>query len=69
MEEFPERNPENYIWKVFYWNKKDSRLFPPKPDPDYGLTINFGHPKAFIAILAFFAFAGFIVTMIVVRGK
>lgn len=69
MEEFPERNPKNYVWNFFYANKEDSRLFPPKPDPDYGLTINFSHPRLWVALLCFFGFFGFIITMILIGNN
>ncbi len=38
------KDPDN--WKgIFYVNRKDSRLFVPKLNPDLGWTINLGIPK------------------------
>jgi uncharacterized membrane protein len=41
-------------WKahVFYFNKNDNRLFPPKPN-GMGWTINFSHPLAGVMLVAF----------------
>lgn len=67
MADFPERDPDNYVWQFFYYNKKDTRFFLPKANPDYGVTINFAHRAAvvgFLAMLAFFAFV-----MIVIDKK
>nr|WP_199001967.1 DUF5808 domain-containing protein [Flavobacterium sp. ASV13] len=49
-----ERNndPENWIWGIFYYNPKDSRLFPPKRIKAMGWTINFANPNSvFLGIL------------------
>jgi uncharacterized membrane protein len=67
MEEFPERNPEHYVWGFFYYNKNDSRLFPPKPIPEMGITINFAQPKAVVGFAAFLAFFAFVIFMITKR--
>ena len=64
MDEFPERNPENYIWKFFYYNKGDSRTFVPKPNPDWGLSVNFARRGTLYFLLLIFGFFGFVVTMI-----
>ncbi|WP_333600077.1 hypothetical protein [Flavobacterium sp.] len=54
-------------WKLgglFYYNKKDKRVFIEKRNPDYGVTLNFANPKAFLALLLGALFFGFIVYMI-----
>lgn len=63
-EKYPERDSANYIWKFFYYNKKDARVFLPKMNPDYGMTLNFANPKSYLALLAMLAFFGFVVYMI-----
>jgi len=50
------RNSGN--WKgMFYVNRKDPRILVPKMNPALGWTLNFGHPVAWIAILAILAIA------------
>ncbi len=46
-------NPSNWKWGIFYYNKQDNRLFPPKRY-GFGWTINFANPNSvffFVAIL------------------
>ncbi len=45
-------DPDNWKMGVFYYNKEDKRLFPPKRISGMGWTINFANP---MSILAFFA--------------
>lgn len=68
MDGFPERDPKNYVWKIFYFNKTDDRLFPPKPNPDMGWTINFAHPKARLYFALMLGFFAFVVAMIVIKN-
>lgn len=63
-DKYPERNSSNYIWGFFYYNKQDDRVFLPKKDPDWGITINFANPKSFLALFAMVAFFGFVIYMI-----
>ncbi|RAR70215.1 DUF5808 domain-containing protein [Flavobacterium aciduliphilum] len=44
------KDPNNWKWGVFYFNKEDKRIFPPKRIPWMGWTINFANP---ISILFF----------------
>lgn len=48
-------NPNNWVWGMFYYNPKDSRLFPPKKMKDWGWTINFANPKSILATLLIIA--------------
>ena len=67
MEQTPDnrhKNPKNYIWNVFYFNKEDDRIFVPKSVEWMGITINFANPKSYLALLAMIAFFGFIIFMI-----
>lgn len=57
-------NPENWIWGLFYYNKKDPRILPPKRNEWLGWTVNFANPKSVTIFLAmivlFLAFILFI---------
>ncbi len=48
-----EHDPSNWIWHLFYYNKDDNRIFPPKGD-NLGWTINFANPLSVIVNLAIF---------------
>lgn len=57
-------NNDYWIWGIFYYNKEDKRLFPPKRNPWMGFTANFANPKSVLALLAFMAFFVFVIAMI-----
>ncbi|MEP6627386.1 MAG: DUF5808 domain-containing protein [Ginsengibacter sp.] len=44
-------DPSNWIWGIFYFNKKDKRIFPPKRDRYAGWTVNFANPYSILAII------------------
>jgi uncharacterized membrane protein len=45
-------DPSNWKWGVFYYNKQDPRIFPPKRNPSLGWTVNFGNTKSiFVFVL------------------
>lgn len=46
-------NPDNYLWGIFYFNKKDYRYVLPKRNKMMGWTFNFAHPVTYIFLLAF----------------
>lgn len=50
----PAYNKENWKWGVFYFNKADKRIFPPKY-AGIGWTINFANPLS-VAALALLLF-------------
>jgi uncharacterized membrane protein len=53
MSEMWRNDPSNWIWGIFYFNKNDKRMFPPKRSK-LGWTVNFANPysvAAFIAII------------------
>lgn len=60
----PEQNPAHWAWGMFYFNRNDPRVFVDKPNPEYGITLNFAHPKTYGFLLILFLFFGFIVYMI-----
>ncbi|MBV2166896.1 MAG: hypothetical protein KUL76_10245 [Kaistella sp.] len=53
-----------WIWGIFYYNKEDDRIFPPKRFPWMGWTVNFANWKSIAALVAMLIFFYFIVFMI-----
>ncbi len=51
MEEF-DKDPSNWIFGIFYFNKKDKRIFPPKRLSLLGWTINFANPFSIMTFVA-----------------
>lgn len=48
-------DPSNWILGIFYFNKKDKRIFPPKRIIQLGWTINFANPMSILALTAIIA--------------
>ncbi|MDR2237323.1 MAG: DUF5808 domain-containing protein [Chryseobacterium sp.] len=48
-----EKDDENH-WKlgIFYYNKDDKRLFPPKRNQFLGWTVNFANPYSVLAMIS-----------------
>ncbi len=44
-------DPSYWIWGIFYFNKNDKRIFPPKRDKYAGWTVNFANPFSILAII------------------
>jgi uncharacterized membrane protein len=40
------KDPNNWIWGIFYYNKEDQRLLPPKRIEWMGWTVNFANTKS-----------------------
>ncbi|MBH1960887.1 MAG: hypothetical protein I8H68_12350 [Flavobacteriia bacterium] len=59
-----ENNSGKWIWGIFYYNKEDERVFPPKRIPWMGWTVNFANWKSIAALVAMLAFFYFIIFMI-----
>lgn len=59
-----QKDPNNWKWKLFYYNKEDKRLIVDKPNPIYGSTFNFAHPKSYFFLIGMMCFFGFILFMI-----
>lgn len=57
-----QKDPNNWIWGLFYYNKQDPRLLPPKRITALGWTINFANPRSI------FLFAGLLALMFVIFG-
>ncbi len=50
-------DPKNWKWGIFYYNKNDGRLLPPKKNPKLGWTLNFANPWSvisFVTLIIFF---------------
>ncbi len=45
-------DPSNWKGGIFYFNKNDKRLFPPKRNKAFGWTINFANPISILALVA-----------------
>lgn len=43
-------DPSNWKWGVFYYNKKDKRIFPPKRIKSLGWTVNFANPISLLVL-------------------
>lgn len=46
------KDSNNWKFGFFYFNKEDSRIFPPKRLAQFGWTVNFANPISILAILA-----------------
>ncbi len=55
-------DPSNWLWGIFYFNKNDRRLFPPKRDKYAGWTVNFANSYSILAMTI-------LVILMVVIGK
>jgi uncharacterized membrane protein len=49
------KDPSKYIWGIFYYNKEDKRLLPPKRIPMFGWTVNFANSYSVVLCLAIIA--------------
>lgn len=49
--DFEHEKPENWIWGIIYFNKKDYRLLVAKRNPMFGWTFNFAHPITIIVLI------------------
>ena len=44
-------DPKYWKWGLFYFNKNDKRIFPPKRIKAMGFTTNFANPISMIALV------------------
>ncbi|MBX9808646.1 MAG: hypothetical protein K2X95_12735 [Flavobacteriaceae bacterium] len=58
------KDPNNWIWGLFYYNKEDKRIFPPKKIAWMGNTVNFANRNSVLFMIGFILFSLFIVSMI-----
>jgi uncharacterized membrane protein len=59
------KDPNNWILGVFYFNKNDKRIFPPKRMKWAGWTVNFGNRAS---VLVFVAVITFIIIVIMLKS-
>ena len=45
------KDPNNWKLGIFYFNKRDKRIFPPKKLAQFGWTVNFANPISILAII------------------
>lgn len=58
------KDPNNWIWGMFYFNKEDKRLLPPKRLAFMGWTVNFANRNSvlfFVIMLLFFIMIVFLI--------
>jgi uncharacterized membrane protein len=46
------KDPSNWNWGLFYYNKNDKRIFPPKKFAAFGWTVNFANPYSRFVMIA-----------------
>ncbi|MES2544052.1 MAG: DUF5808 domain-containing protein [Bacteroidota bacterium] len=46
------KDPNNWKWGMFYYNKEDKRILPPKRIPWMGWTVNFANRNSLLLFLA-----------------
>lgn len=63
------KDPNNWKWNLFYYNKEDKRLFVDKKNPNLGATLNFAHPKSYLFFVGMLCFFGFVVFIILMTKK
>lgn len=62
------KDPNNWIWGLFYFNKDDKRLFVSKKIEWMGTTLNFANKNWIIHMVLFISFFSFVLFMIL-RNK
>lgn len=60
------KDPNNWIWGLFYYNKEDKRLLPPKRIPFMGWTVNFANRNS---VLLFVFMMLLIILLVVIMSK
>jgi uncharacterized membrane protein len=50
------KDQNNWKWGIFYFNKDDKRIFPPKRNKYLGWTVNFANPISIISLVAITTF-------------
>lgn len=44
-------DPSNWKYGIFYYNKEDKRIFPPKRIALLGWTVNFANPYSYLSLI------------------
>lgn len=45
------KDPSNWVWGIFYFNKEDKRILPPKRIKEMGWTVNFANRNSVLLFL------------------
>ena len=61
------KDPKNWVWGMFYYNKEDKRLLPPKKIAWMGNTVNFANRKSVLFMIGAMLFFGFVVFCCIVK--
>ncbi len=59
------QDPNNWKWGVFYFNKDDRRIFPPKKNKYMGWTVNFANPMSILMLFAIIILIRIVVNFII----
>ncbi|MEZ7514275.1 DUF5808 domain-containing protein [Flavobacterium frigidarium] len=51
------KDPNNWVMGIFYFNREDPRIFPPKRIAMLGWTVNFANPYSVAILLALLTIA------------
>ena len=62
------KDPKNWIWGLFYYNKDDKRIFVSKKTEWMGTTLNFANKNWIIYMVLFISFFSFVL-FIILRNK
>ena len=57
-------DPKYWKWGLFYFNKNDKRIFPPKRIKAMGWTINFANPISIISLFGLVLIIIFFISLI-----
>lgn len=60
------KDPNNWKYGIFYYNKEDKRIFPPKRFAAMGFTINFANKKSIAFMLLIMSF-GWLMTYLIIH--
>jgi uncharacterized membrane protein len=58
------KDPNNWIWGIFYFNPKDKRLLPPKKIMWMGWTVNFANPYSILVLIIIVAAIGLFTNLV-----
>lgn len=57
-------DPNNWKLGIFYFNKEDKRILPPKRMPGMGWTVNFANPWSILTMILMLSAIFFIIGLI-----
>ena len=63
------KDPNNWKWGIFYYNKEDKRILPPKKNQDMGWTVNFANKRSVLTFLLFMLLPTAIILLLLLINK